>query len=196
MKGIALAFALLCACGGDDGASGASDANNNRADAPGGVGEPANLMGITLAHNEVRAMVDTSGVAGGALPPMVWDSTLADHAKAWAEMCVDMDGNGLVDHSSSAYRSNTSGYTYVGENIFASGGAMASATQAVQVWAQEKANFTYPNGCSGVCGHYTQVVWRTSVNLGCANVTCNGLQYQGVVLCEYGPGGNSGGAPY
>lgn len=190
MKGIVWTFALLCACG-DDGATGAI------ADAPGGIGEPSNLVGITLAHNNVRALVDTSGIAAGPLPPMMWDQTLADHAKAWAEMCIDMDSNGLVDHSSAAYRSNTSGYSYVGENIFASGAAPASSVQAVDVWAGEKADFSYPNCKSGaVCGHYTQVVWRTSVNLGCANVTCNGLQYKGVVLCEYGPGGNSGGSPY
>ena len=64
------------------------------------------------------------------------------------------------------------------------------------LWAQAKANFTYPSGCSGTCGHYTQIVWRTSVNLGCALVDCPNLQYRGTVLCNYGPGGNSGGAPY
>ena len=201
MKGIVCAFALgttvMTACGGDDGDMAASDANGNSADAPGGVGEPASLAGITLAHNQVRAMVDTSGIAAGPLPPMQWDPVIAANAKAWAEMCIDNDApTGLVDHSSSTYRSNVGGFAYVGENIFASGAAPASPTQAVEVWAQEKQSFTYPSGCSGTCGHYTQVVWRTSVKLGCANVTCNGLQYKGVVLCEYGPGGNSGGAPY
>jgi uncharacterized protein YkwD len=199
MKGILCSLTLVvAACGGDDGGMTTTDANNNSMiDAPGGVNEPPELTGITAAHNTVRAMVDTTGIAAGPLPPMVWDSAIAAHAKAWAEMCIDMDGNGLVDHSSSAYRQQgTSGFSYLGENIFASSASPASATQAVQVWAQEKANFTYPSGCSGVCGHYTQVVWRDSTHLGCANITCNGLQYKGVVLCEYGPGGNSGGAPY
>jgi hypothetical protein len=195
MKGIvwtfAVALAAIPACGGDDGGSGVS------ADAQAGVGEPANLVGITLAHNQVRAMVDTSGIAGGPLPPMVWDPDLAAHAKAWAEMCVDtMAPSGLVDHSSQAYRTGVAGYSYIGENIFAQGSAPASGELAVDTWASEKANFTYPNGCSGVCGHYTQVVWRDSVNLGCANVACNSLQYKGTVLCQYGPGGNGGGAPY
>lgn len=191
MKGIAWTIALLVACDGDIGDSTGDDGGPT-----GGVDEPANLVGITLAHNQVRAMVDTSGIAGGPLPPMAWDPDLAAHAHTYASMCVDSDGNGLVDHSSFSYRQNAAGYAYVGENIFASGSSMASATQAVEVWAGEKGNFTYPDGCQGVCGHYTQIVWRTSVNLGCANVTCSGLQYKGVVLCQYGPGGNSGGAPY
>jgi pathogenesis-related protein 1 len=192
--GLALA---LAACGGDDTpGGGGGDGGMNAADAPGGVGEPAELAGITLAHNEVRAAVDTSSLAAGPLPPMVWDPDLAAHAQAWADMCIDNDGNGLVDHSSSSYRQNAAGYAYIGENIFGSSVAMPTAQQAVTAWASEKANFTYPTGCSGVCGHYTQVVWRESVNLGCAIKTCNNLQFKGTILCEYGPGGNSGGAPY
>ena len=62
--------------------------------------------------------------------------------------------------------------------------------------SSEKASFTYPTGCSGICGHYTQVVWRTSVNVGCALHDCPGLAYGSTIVCDYGPGGNSGGAPY
>ena len=200
MKGIVCIIVLVAACDGDvddNGSPTDSGTGGGTADVPGGVGEPTNLMGITAAHNQVRAMVDTSGIAAGPLPAMVWDPDLAAHANAWATMCVDNDAPaGLVDHSSTAYRSNVAGYAYVGENVFGSGGTVSNGTVAVQTWASEKANFTYPDGCAGTCGHYTQVVWRTSVNLGCANVTCNSLQYKGVVLCMYGPGGNSGGAPY
>ncbi len=162
----------------------------------GGSAEPTNLTGITLFHNQVRAAVDTSGVAGGPLPMMQWDPDLAAHAMTYTAMCKDTDApTGLVDHSTLAYRTNAAGYSQIGENVFGSGGT-ASAQQAVDVWASEKANFTYPGGCSGSCGHYTQLVWRTSVNLGCANVTCPGLAYGGTILCMYGPAGNDGGVPY
>ncbi|NVB76955.1 MAG: hypothetical protein HOV81_01050 [Kofleriaceae bacterium] len=200
MKGIVLAACLLAACSGDVDGS-VSDANNGSgsgsgmADAPGGVGEPANLAGITLLHNQVRQMVDTTDVAAGALPPMQWDAELAALAQAWTSQCKDTDGNGLVDHSSNASRTNVAGFPYVGENVFGSGGA-ATAQAAVNLWASEKANFTYPTGCSGTCGHYTQIVWRTSTHLGCALVDCPALQFHGTVLCNYGPGGNNGGAPY
>jgi hypothetical protein len=207
MKGIVCALVLAApiapiwaGCGGeiDDGGTSDGGSGSGSADATiqGGMGEPANLTGITLFHNQVRAAVDTSGVAAGPLPMMQWDPDLAAHALAYAEMCIDTEAPaGLVDHSTSAYRMNAAGYTYIGENIFGSGGA-ATAQQAVNTWAGEKSSFTYPSGCSGTCGHYTQIVWRTSVNLGCANVTCAGLTYGGTILCEYGPGGNSGGAPY
>lgn len=178
-----------------DAAGSGSGSNIIYMDAPAGAGEPANLMGTTAAHNQVRAAVDTSGIAAGPIPPMVWDPALASLAMTWASQCIDADNNGLVDHSSTSYRTNAAGYSYVGENIFASGGN-ATGTQAVTTWAAEKANFTYPTTCSSTCGHYTQVVWRTSIHVGCALVTCSNLTYKSTVLCNYGPGGNSGGAPY
>jgi pathogenesis-related protein 1 len=167
------------------------------ADVPGGTGEPAELMGMTLYHNQVRAMVDTTGVAGGPLPPMQWDPNLAALASAWVSQCMDTNNDGLVDHSSTQYRTNAAGYSYVGENIYASGGT-ATAQGAVQLWAAEKANYTYAtNSCSGICGHYTQIVWRDSIHVGCALHDCPGLAYPSTIVCNYGPGGNYGGqSPY
>lgn len=201
MKGIVAALVLVASiavleagCGGE--IEGDDDGTINDATIQGGSGEPANLTGITLFHNQVRAAVDTSGVAAGPLPMMQWDPDLAAHALAFTAMCKDTDAPaGLVDHSTLAYRTNAAGYSQIGENVFGAGGT-ASAQEAVETWASEKANFTYPSGCSGSCGHYTQVVWRASVHLGCANVTCPGLAYGGTILCMYGPAGNSGGVPY
>jgi hypothetical protein len=201
MKGFVTALIALAACNGDidsasfDAAPGAGGSGTAYLDAPAATGEPANMMGTTDAHNAIRAAVDTTGIAAGPLPPMKWDPALATLATNWASQCIDADNNGLVDHSSTQYRSNAAGYQYVGENIYASGGN-ATGPQAVNYWAMEKANFTYPTGCSGTCGHYTQIVWRTSIHVGCALVSCPSLQYKSVVLCNYGPGGNSGGAPY
>lgn len=197
MKGFVIALGVVAACSGDidsasiDASSGGGGSGTAYMDASAATGEPANLMGTTDAHNAIRAAV--TGTT--PLPAMKWDPALATLATNWASQCIDMDGNGLVDHSSTQYRSNAAGYPYVGENIYASSGN-ATGPQAVASWAMEKANFTYPTGCSGTCGHYTQIVWRTSVNVGCALVSCPNLQYKSVVLCNYGPGGNSGGAPY
>ncbi|KAK4849585.1 hypothetical protein QYF36_026341 [Acer negundo] len=47
-------------------------------------------------------------------------------------------------------------------------------TQAVQMWVNEKSDYDYnSNTCAPgkVCGHYTQVVWRNSVRIGCAKVS-------------------------
>lgn len=180
MRSAALVL-LLVACGGDD-APGAGG------DAPGGVGEPAELQGITLAHNQVRAMVDTAT----PLPPLTWNSDLAATAAAWVATCQSASGL-LLDHN--AGRSDGHPY-YVGENIYASSGA-ATGQQAVQAWAAEKAQYVYPNGYSAETGHYTQVVWRDTREVGCALGDCPSLRYSSTIVCDYGPGGNvNGQAPY
>jgi len=153
------------------------------------AGEPAALAGITMFHNQIRAMVDTTGVAGGALPDLVWDDSLAATARAWVNQCVDKDGNGLVDHNDGR---STGHPFYVGENIFASSGT-ATAHDAVFDWAAEAANYDYANNTCAtnqVCGHYTQVVWRATQKVGCAINNCKGLKFSSTIVCDYGPGGN------
>ena len=188
---------MLAACSGEvDGmttgdANPMSDGTMGTPDVPGGVGEPAELAGITLYHNQVRAAVQTAT----PLPALQWDPSLAATAAAWVAMCRDIDAPaGLIDHNPN--RSQGHPY-YVGENVFGAGG-QATAQQAVNSWASEKANYNYAtNTCNGICGHYTQIVWRTTVKLGCAKGTCPGFTYPNSIVCDYGPGGNLQGAkPY
>ncbi len=168
--------------GGDGGGTG----TGSNVDAPPVVGEPTGLVGTTDAHNAERALA--------GVPPLTWDPALAAIASAWVMRCVDTAAPiGLVDHNP------TRGQGYpesVGENIYGSSG-QASGTAAVQLWVAEKASYNYQaNTCNGVCGHYTQVVWRTTTKVGCALHTCPGLQYGSTVVCNYAPAGNSGGRPY
>lgn len=152
-------------------------------------GEPAALAGITSFHNQIRAMVDTTGVAGGALADLTWDDSLAATAQAWVAKCTDTDGDGLLDHN--ADRSTGHPY-YVGENIYASTGT-AGAHDAVFSWGGEDASYDYANNtCAAgkMCGHYTQVVWRTTQKVGCAIGTCPKLKFGSTIVCDYGPGGN------
>lgn len=153
----------------------ASDAN------PGSNGdaEPAELAGTLAAHNQVRRQV--------GLPALTWDPALAATAKAWVMKCVDEEApDGLVDHN----EGRSSAGAYVGENIYgASSGASGPA--AVAAWAAEAANYNYSsNQCTGVCGHYTQLVWRETTKVGCAIHECAGLRYASTVVCDYSPGGN------
>ncbi len=201
MRGCAVSLALVMSCSGSvgDDANSPTDGQNPPTDSqptgdsrvvPGGDGEPAELTGITLAHNQVRNMVDTAQ----PLPFLTWSNELAATAAAWAAQCIDTDQPiGLIDHNPG--RSDGHPY-YVGENIFGSGGG-ASGDEAVQLWASERANYNYAtNSCNGICGHYTQLVWRTTLEVGCALHVCPGLQFGTSIVCDYGPGGNSGGAPY
>ncbi|XP_058080925.1 pathogenesis-related protein PR-1 type-like [Magnolia sinica] len=128
-------------------------------------------------HNVVRAQV---GVG-----PMSWDNAVATYARNYANQRIS-DCN-LV-HSGGPY----------GENIFWGYGREYTAADAVTSWASERQNYNYDtNTCASgkVCGHYTQVVWRNSVRLGCARVKCNNGAF--FITCNYSPPGNyAGQRPY
>jgi pathogenesis-related protein 1 len=171
---LAILAAALASCGGGAGS------------AP--SGEPPELAGITAAHNSIRA-----GVGVG---PLHWEPALAATAAAWAARCVDLAAPaGLIDHNPD--RSAGHPY-YVGENIYASSGS-ATAAAAVTAWSAEVDDYGYAsNTCAAgkVCGHYTQVVWAATTAVGCARHDCPGLTYRSAIVCDYGPGGNTGGRPY
>jgi hypothetical protein len=164
--------------------------------------EASEVSGMTCEHNAARASVNAGAVPGqpAANPPipmMAWSSELTSVAQAWAENCQWM-------HNPN--RSTQAGLgVYVGENIFAStwSGHAIPAT-VVDAWFSEYPEYDYDsNSCTGVCGHYTQIVWRNSTLVGCGSSACTsnspfssgGTWY--FVVCNYAPGGNySGQRPY
>lgn len=112
---------------------------------------------------------------------MEWDDTVADYAWNYA---YQRSGDCDLQHSGGEY----------GENLFEGGGDGFgfNARDAVDAWVGEQQFYDYDsNSCAEgeQCGHYTQVVWRDSVRLGCARVECsnNGWWF---ITCNYSPPGN------
>ncbi|XP_021717171.1 pathogenesis-related protein PR-1 type-like [Chenopodium quinoa] len=123
------------------------------------------------AHNAARAAVGVGNIQ--------WDNRVAQYAQQYANQ---RKGDCALRHS---------GSKQYGENIATGSGAFLTGTAAVKLWVDEKADYNYnSNTCAPnkVCGHYTQVVWRNSVRLGCARVQCNNGGY--FVTCNYDPPGN------
>jgi hypothetical protein len=153
------------------------------------------LACIVEQHNAVRAMVKDTTTP---LPPVTWSAELAKYAQEWTDMTCMMP----------RHRGNPSlNGKPLGENLFASQGGMVpnAGKAAVDGWAGEIACYTYgkfmtndkcnmtctTNMHSDGCGHYTQVVWRTSIEIGCGVTQCgSGFQTQTEVICNYGPAGN------
>jgi hypothetical protein len=144
------------------------------------------MCGIVAAHNAIRAAAPS---ASPALPDLVWDPALAAHAQAWADTCP------------SNHNPNRSvGGQTAGENIYwSSSNNPVSSANPVNLWASEGLMYDIAaNTCgSGVhsvtnfgCGHYTQIVWRTTVKVGCGMRTgCGGGRAQPWV-CNYQVAGN------
>ncbi|XP_078430496.1 pathogenesis-related protein PRB1-3-like [Wolffia australiana] len=125
-----------------------------------------------ISHNAARAEV---GVG-----PLFWNPGLEAYAFGYSLIrSIDC----ALIHSRGPY----------GENIYIGHGQGASAgIDAVRWWYNEKPLYDYAtNECIGDtdCLHYTQMVWRGSVFMGCARVRCrDGINY--FVSCNYYPRGN------
>ncbi|KAL4182109.1 hypothetical protein AMTRI_Chr12g274280 [Amborella trichopoda] len=123
-----------------------------------------------VPQNKIRAQV--------GLPPLKWSTKLANYAKWWANQ--RRRGCALI-HSNGKY----------GENIFWGGGKSWGPADAVKTWASEKVYYNHQrNSCQSYeeCGHYTQMVWRKSLMVGCARVICNSGDT--FITCNYDPPGN------
>lgn len=159
------------------------------------TGVPANWVVTLKGHNCARKTVVPA--ANPALGILRWSTTLANGSQAWANTC----------------NWNHSNVPGVGENLYA--GAVSSGfptnverdaiTNASGFgWADEFPSYNYAaNTCSGTCGHYTQMVWRTTTQVGCALKQCTtgspfGAQFPNwtIVVCQYSPPGNNGSRPY
>jgi pathogenesis-related protein 1 len=216
-----MAFAAGCGRGHDIGTfhdlggSGGGGAAGAGVGGAGGTGSGGNSTGAAgagggamrnpLAQDQINAFVDAHNQARSgpltpppspALPPVSWDAILADSVYAYAIKC--QGSGGLLDHNanrSTDYQA-LGGSGYVGENIYGTSGT-ATPAGAVMLWMSEASSYDYTTNDITAAGHYTQVVWRDSVRIGCAIVDCPALTYHNTVICDYAPGGNiTGQKPY
>lgn len=133
---------------------------------------------ICLAHNSPQDFLEVHNQARAevGVGPLSWNHTLEAYAQNYANERIQ-DCN--MEHSGGPF----------GENLAEGYGEMTGA-DAVKFWLTEKPDYDHhSNQCvHDVCGHYTQIVWRDSVHLGCARAKCNnGWVF---VICSYSPPGN------
>jgi pathogenesis-related protein 1 len=130
---------------------------------------PASMAQEMLgAHNAVRTRV--------GVPPLVWSDQLAQVAQDWASHLI---ATGALSHRPD---------NRYGENIYAIGGGHSTPADVVDSWAKEARGYDIrSSACSGVCGHYTQIVWAKTHAVGCA--VARNLQRE-VWVCNYDPPGN------
>ena len=136
------------------------------------------IIQILTAHNKYRLDLD--------LPELVWSKNLENSSQKWADKLISRN---LFEHSN----------TKNGENLFVIIGRDASPIEVVDDWASEKEYFNYKtrkcikNCCDFVdccpheCGHYTQIIWRDTKEVGCAVSKLGSKQ---IWVCQYNPPGN------
>jgi uncharacterized protein YkwD len=141
-------------------------------------GEPAQFRGIVAAHNYWRNQVN--------VPALRWSPALAQVAQQWA--------NQLQSRGCPMQHSNTNNY---GENLAFFSNMAVSPQMVAGLWADERNDYNHRNNSCRAgkqCGHYTQMVWRETNELGCGVAACGNKQ---VWVCNYAPAGNyTGQTPY
>jgi hypothetical protein len=171
-------------------------------------GETGIFIGATAAHNAIREQLSMSEGLNPPLPDLTWSDALAVVAQDWADTLTTEQCGSIGHRPNGRY----------GENIAARGSIGLSLEpmppdDAVAGWADEIACWTYgriTGGNSNVqdgeqcdtqcttdlsstgCGHYTQLVWANTHQVGCGYSTCNdddGYLIE-VWVCNYDPPGN------
>ncbi len=140
---------------------------------------------ILAAHNRWRNAV--------GVPPLMYSHALAGGAQQWA--------NHLMQSRQCRMQHSQSDGQY-GENLYWASAInwsdgrselqQVTPAKVVDAWASERSNYDYPhNGClpGKVCGHYTQLVWKNTAEVGCAVALCSDSQDQ-IWVCRYQPAGN------
>ncbi len=144
----------------------------------GTIGPRTNLNDRLLAaHNWERS--------AAGLPKLQWNEQLAADARAWADT---LGRTGRFEHAPRKRGAPQ------GENLWAGTRGYYSPEAMVGLWIAEKRNFRpgrFPNnsrtGRVADVGHYTQLMWRSSQQVGCAVATGAA---EDVLVCRYSTPGN------
>lgn len=188
-----LSLALLCtACGGGGGGASANPPASNTTPTTtiptSPATQPATMTGMLETHNQVRAAVSVN--------PLTWSSSMSSYAQEWATHLAN-NNNCQMQHRSAAGANTLS----VGENLYwaspvtwSDGRTEVQSVTPAQVanaWASEKPDYDYAsNTCAAgkICGHYTQMVWNTTLEVGCGMAFCPDKGQ--IWVCNYNPPGN------
>jgi hypothetical protein len=135
---------------------------------------------VLAVHNRERALVGT--------PPLRWSDKLAADAAAYVPHLVRLK---YLEHSPKASRPGQA------ENLSLGAAGFHSAEMMVGFWVDEKKDFV--NGAFDKVSrtgnwldvsHYTQMIWRGTTEVGCAQGTGERRTY---LVCRYTPKGNRDG---
>lgn len=137
-------------------------------------GVPAEWSDMLAAHNDTRKR--------HCAPALEWSAQLASAAQDWANKCTNAHGA-------------------PGENLAFWVPSATNVDAYNNTWSCEVQHYDFDNpkvvggfksGCNApVNGHFTQVVWKDSRQLGCGKQTCTiGGQTGVYTVCRYSPQGN------
>lgn len=155
---------------------------NSAATATGSKLTPEEVQNLMTLHTRIRAEVKAQ--------PLTWSNELAAYAQKWADHLA-------ASKCDLAHRPSSGEWKQIyGENLFVGSAKFFTVADAVKLWENEKKNYKGQAISSGSAnsGHYTQLVWKNTKQVGCGKAVCKDNL---IVVCNYDPPGNvSGQLPY
>ena len=156
--------------------------------------EPQQFAGIIASHNKVRQKLNQH--------PLSWSDSLANYAQQWVNRLAETENCSMLHRPNYEGEPDSENYLQIhGENLFwASPETLGngqtklqnvSNAEVVNAWAEEEDYYDYQtNSCQPgkVCGHFTQMVWHESRQVGCAKAICPDKSQ--IWACNYHPRGN------
>jgi len=128
-------------------------------------------------HNKVRKDVGTK--------PLQWSTELAAYAQEWADNLAQK--NCELEH-----RPHSGEFKQIhGENIFWGSGSGYTALNASESWYSEIKVYKHGPLTSenwSDAGHYTQMVWKDTNEVGIAQAVC--VSGEIIIVANYDPAGN------
>tara|TARA_R110002096_G_scaffold285073_6_gene478895 strand:- start:455 stop:1576 length:1122 start_codon:yes stop_codon:yes gene_type:complete len=146
--------------------------------------KPGEAQALVDYHNRVRAEVGVGGVT--------WSPQIAAFSQQWAD---ELARRGTFEHRPQSQQK-------YGENLAGGSTGTFTVVSGAEMWYGEKklyragATFT---AAMLPAGHYTQMVWRSSNQIGAGMAICQKGQYRGwtILVCNYSDRGNMvGSKPY
>jgi hypothetical protein len=130
----------------------------------------ATVREMLQSHNEVRRQRQ--------IPPLIWSTRLEALAQEWA---AHLSAIGALEHDRGRR---------VGQNLFVSYGQRVPPAFVVGKWAGESKDYDerrFKCAPGEVCGHFTQIIWRGTKEVGCGVAGGDNGQFW---VCDYSPPGN------
>ena len=130
----------------------------------------ATISEMLHSHNRVRDQRQ--------IPPLRWSYSLEAAAQEWAD---HLSSIGAMQHDHSRR---------IGQNLFVSYGRQMPPAFVVGKWADESKDYDerrFKCAHGEVCGHFTQIIWRGTKEVGCGVAGGDNGQFW---VCFYSPPGN------
>lgn len=148
------------------------------------VGELVQLQSRALNAAEKTAYLDGHNKlrAKHGAKALTWNNNLQAAAQKWADKCQFKHSGGAVGA--------------FGENLYAGTGTeLGKVKAALASWSSEVKDY---NPSSPKASHFTQMVWKSTTQIGCAIASCDGIfdpKYGKARfhVCEYKSPGNVSG---